>query len=54
MICKVIDDLTHNKKTVVKVNKETQKESLECLNLKHIVVESTEVSKALVKEALKV
>lgn len=52
IICEVVDGLTHNSKTVVKVTKQEEKESLESLHLEHILVESEEMAKAIVKEAL--
>ncbi|WP_419770490.1 MAG: cation:proton antiporter [Candidatus Marinarcus sp.] len=50
LICEVINDLTKNIKTIVKVIKCEEKEALSPLHLKHIVVQNSEVAKALVKE----
>jgi CPA2 family monovalent cation:H+ antiporter-2 len=50
LICEVIDDLTKNIKTIVKVIKCSEKESLAQLHLKHIIVQNSEVARALVKE----
>ena len=50
LICEVIDDLTKNIKTIVKVAKESEKEELAGLHLKHIIVQNSEIAKALVKE----
>ena len=51
LICEVIDDLTHNTKTIIKVARNEQKEELKSLHLKHIIVEDDIVSDALVTEA---
>ena len=51
LICEVIDDLTHNTKTIIKVARNEQKEELKSLHLEHIIVEDDIVSDALVKEA---
>lgn len=50
LICEVIDDLTKNIKTIVKVAKCSEKEELDGLHLKHIIVQNSEIAKALVKE----
>ena len=50
LICEVIDDLTHNTKTIVKVTRETEKQELQGLHLEHIIVEDSIVAKALVDE----
>ncbi len=50
LICEVIDDLTKNIKTIVKVVKCAEKEALDGLHLKHIIVQNSEIAKALVKE----
>ncbi len=47
LICEVINDLTHNIKTIVKVSKPDE---LSDLALTHVVVQSTEVAKALVSK----
>ena len=50
LICDVIDDLTHNTKTIVKVTRFSEKEELKSLHLEHIIVEDDIVAKALVDE----
>ncbi|XPV68016.1 MAG: cation:proton antiporter [Halarcobacter sp.] len=50
LICEVIDDLTHNTKTIVKVTRFSEKEELENLHLEHIIVEDDIIAKALVNE----
>jgi CPA2 family monovalent cation:H+ antiporter-2 len=50
LICEVIDDLTHNTKTIVKVTRFTEKEELENLHLEHIIVEDDIIARALVDE----
>ena len=39
LICEVVNELTHNTKTIIKVNKFEEKDELSKLNLTHIVVE---------------
>jgi len=53
LICQAIDELTKNAKTVVKVAQHSEKIMLKNLHLHHFVIETKEVSKALVKEALR-
>ncbi|WP_419774635.1 cation:proton antiporter [Halarcobacter sp.] len=50
LICEVIDDLTHNTKTIVKVTRFSEKQELESLHLEHIIVEDDVVARALVDE----
>ena len=50
LICEVIDDLTHNTKTIVKITKGSDKKALEYLHLEHIIVQDDIVAKALVAE----
>ena len=50
LICEVIDDLTHNTKTIVKITKGSDKKALKYLHLEHIIVEDDIVAKALVAE----
>jgi len=50
LICEVIDDLTHNTKTIVKVTRFSEKKELESLHLEHIVVEDGVMARALVDE----
>lgn len=52
LICEVIDDLTHNTKTIVKVTKASEKVDLKSLHLEHIIVEDDIVAKALVDETM--
>lgn len=53
LICETINDLTHNSKTIVKVDNYKEKESLSDLNLSHIIVETEETAMAMVEEALR-
>ena len=50
LICEVIDDLTHNTKTIVKVTRFSEKEELKSLHLEHIIVEDDIMARALVDE----
>jgi len=50
LICEVINDLTHNTKTIVKVTRFSEKEELQNLHLEHIIVEDDVVARALVEE----
>ena len=50
-VCEAVNDLTHNVKTIVKVNNLEDKESLADLNLAHIVVETEKTAAAMFKEA---
>ncbi len=50
LICEVIDDLTHNTKTVVKVTRPHEKEDLKGLHLEHVIVADDVVAEALVEE----
>jgi len=50
LICEIIDDLTDNTKTVVKVKRPQEKEELEGLHLEHIIVSDDVVAQALVDE----
>ncbi|PLY08829.1 MAG: sodium:proton exchanger [Arcobacter sp.] len=50
LICEVIDDLTHNTKTIVKVTRFSEKEDLKSLHLEHIIVEDDIMARALVDE----
>lgn len=52
-ICEVVNELTHNTRTVVKVNNFDEKESLANLNLTHIIVETENTAIAMFKEAVK-
>ena len=50
LVCEVINDLTHNTKTIVKVTRFSEKEELQNLHLEHIIVEDDVVARALVEE----
>ena len=50
LICEIIDDLTHNTKTVVKVTRPSEKEELQGLHLEHIIVADDVVAQSLVEE----
>ncbi|WP_044416175.1 cation:proton antiporter [Halarcobacter anaerophilus] len=50
LVCEVINDLTHNTKTIVKVTRFSEKEELQNLHLEHIIVEDDIVARALVEE----
>ncbi|MEA3553218.1 MAG: cation:proton antiporter [Campylobacterota bacterium] len=52
-ICEVVNDLTHNTKTIVKVNRFEEKELLSKLNLSHVIVETENTALAMYNEALK-
>ena len=50
LVCEVINDLTHNTKTIVKVTRFSEKEELQNLHLEHIIVEDDIIARALVDE----
>ncbi len=50
LVCEVIDDLTDNTKTIVKVTRASEKKELESLHLEHIIVEDSIVARAIVDE----
>ena len=52
IICEAIDALTHNTKTIVTVTSENEKELLKNLHLEHIIVETKQLSKAVVDEVM--
>ena len=52
LICQAVNELTQNAKTIVKVSQHSDKIMLKNLHLHHFVIETKEVSRALVKEAL--
>ncbi len=52
-ICEVVNDLTNNTKTIVKVNKFEEKEALSKLNLSHIIVETEKTAIAMFDEVKK-
>ena len=52
-ICQTVNELTHNTKTIVKVNRFEEKKSLEKLNLSHIIVETEKTAMAMFDEAMR-
>ena len=52
LICEAVDSLTHNTKTIVTVTTDGEKEILESLHLEHIIVETKQLSKAVVDEVM--
>ncbi|MCK5294864.1 MAG: cation:proton antiporter [Arcobacteraceae bacterium] len=52
-ICKVVNELTDNTKTIVKVNRFEEQEELSDLNLSHIIVETENTALAMFDEAMK-
>ncbi|AXH08866.1 sodium:proton exchanger [Malaciobacter halophilus] len=50
LICEVIDDLTHNTKTIVKVGRKAEAQELEKLHIEHIIVEDEVLSQAILEE----
>lgn len=50
-ICEVVNELTHNARTIVKVNRIEEKEALSKLNLTHIVVEMEKTALAMFNES---
>ena len=52
LICEAVDDLTHNTKTIVTVTTDSEKESLKSLHLQHVIVQTTQLSKAVVDEVM--
>ncbi len=53
-ICEVVHEMALDKKTIVKVNKYEEQESLSRLNLSHIVVETEKTAEAMYEETKKV
>ena len=53
-ICEVVNELTQNTKTIVKVNKYEEQESLSKLNLSHVIVETEKTALAMFDEAMKI
>jgi len=51
-ICEVVHEMAQDKKTIVKVDKFEEKESLASLGLSHIIVETDKTAKAMYDEAL--
>ena len=52
LICEAVNDLTHNSKTIVTVTNNEEKEALNGLHLKHIIVETTQIARAVVDEVM--
>ncbi len=52
LICQAVNDLTHNSKTIVTVSNIQQKEALKGLHLEHIIVETTQIARAVVDEVM--
>jgi CPA2 family monovalent cation:H+ antiporter-2 len=52
-VCEVLNKLSKNKKTIVKVNKYEEKENLENLELSHIIVETEKTAIAMYEEAIR-
>lgn len=52
-ICEVVHEMAQDKKTIVKVNKFEEKESLEKLDLTHIIVETEKTANAMYEESIK-
>ena len=52
-ICEVVDELTKNTKTIVKVNRFEEQEELEQFNLSHIIVETENTALAMFNETKK-
>jgi CPA2 family monovalent cation:H+ antiporter-2 len=52
LICEAVDALTHNTKTIVTVTTDGEKETLKNLHLEHIIVETKQLSKAVVDEVM--
>ncbi len=52
LICEAVGELTHNSKTIVNVTTQDEKESLENLNLEHIIVATNQIAKAVVDEVM--
>lgn len=50
LICEVIDDLTHNTKTIVKVGRKSEAKELEKLHIEHVIVEDEVLSQAILEE----
>jgi len=50
LICEVIDDLTHNTKTIVKVGRKSEAKELERLHIEHVIIEDEVLSQAILEE----
>ncbi len=53
-ICQVVNELTNNAKTIVKVDRFEDKEALEDLNLTHVIIETEKTAIAMFDQVLKV
>ena len=53
-ICEVVHDMAQDKKTIVKVDKYEEQESLSSLGLSHIIVETEKTAQAMYKEAMSI
>ena len=53
-VCQVVNDLTHNTKTIVKVDSLEDKEDLADLNLTHIIIETEKTAIAMFNEVMRV
>jgi len=52
LVCKTVDELTHNTHTVVKVHSNEEKSVLETLHLKNIVVENDHTARLMVETSM--
>lgn len=52
LICEAVGDLTKNSKTIVTVTSDEEKDSLKNLKLEHVIVETTQIARAVVDEVL--
>ncbi|MEA3498320.1 MAG: cation:proton antiporter, partial [Campylobacterota bacterium] len=52
-ICEIVNELTENTKTIVKVDRFEEKEDLSKFNLSHIIVETEKTATAMFDEAMK-
>ena len=52
LICEAVNDLTHNSKTIVTVTTEAEKDALKSLHLKHVIVETKQIARAVVDEVM--
>ena len=52
LICEAVNDLTHNSKTIVTVTTEAEKDALKGLHLKHVIVETKQIARAVVDEIM--
>lgn len=52
LICEAVNDLTHNSKTIVTVTNDEEREALKGLHLKHVIVETNQIARAVVDEVM--